>query len=383
MIETKDIELLLGKMISGQPLADAEKERLDVWISQDYENLVMLENLKQSLKDADTADGGTIGALFDKIMAKADAIKRRRKIRTGLLVGTVAAACSVIAILILPPLSTDDRVQGIPAGIILSDNTGYSTDIESLTENAPPADNVRIDRESGTIEFSSPTEDRSFSAPEAKHFSIRVPYARELNVVLPDGTKVWINAGSEISFPEFFDGKSRNVHLKGEAYFDVVHDETQQFIVHTDGVETRVFGTEFLMTAYPDDSRTSVSLVEGSLGVSAGAEQIMLKAGEGLEYDSGRDELSRFVVDKGNVELLRNGLFVFDNAELRTISARLERWYGVEINFEEESLAAMKFFIRIDKYGDIANVLELMKATKRIGYKYSDGKVLFTKPTDR
>ena len=154
-----------------------------------------------------------------------------------------------------------------------------------------------------------------------------------MKITLSDGTQVWLNENSRLTYPTVFRGKDRCVTLQGEAYFQVTHDDHHPFIVKAGGMETRVLGTEFNVNT-SDASHPHVTLVEGSVEVSAIAnnmvkEQKVISPGEDATVDAHGD-IKVEHVDTNDMVCWKDGIQLFDNASLREILIQLGSWYNAD-----------------------------------------------------
>lgn len=190
-------------------------------------------------------------------------------------------------------------------------------------------------------------------------------------IQLPDGSIVWLNAGSKLIYDKSFGTEERRVNLTGEGFFDVVKDPTRPFIVHTDNIEVRVLGTLFNVKAYPEDKSSETSLIRGSLEVSIKSrprDKIILSSNEKLvvENKTTVEKDSQFVENELPVmslnQLKHNPLdnsvnetqwidnkLVFDNEPFSDIAVKMERWFGVEIEISDSSLAAKRMTGKFEK----------------------------------
>lgn len=191
---------------------------------------------------------------------------------------------------------------------------------------------------------------------------VTIPRGQVYKIVLSDGTEVWMNASSSLSFPTRFSGPNRTVMLEGEAYFKVAHDEQHPFIIVTDKVTTEVLGTEFNVKAYKD-SETHVTLVQGSVKVrlpQTGGEAL-LKPGDDITCTG-----DSFSVQQVSVSYYTNwmeGYFYYDNVSLRDILKDLGRWYNVTITMEKDSLLdAQRFHFVAERSENIDHVIENLNA---------------------
>ena len=385
MIEKQHIDDLLSKILSNDPLAEHEIIKLKEWADKSLENQETLINMRYAVWKTNTFYNENKISLFDKVLIKIKEKEKRRNIKIALFDFSTIASCLILAFILLKPFSYENEHLAINSldiskEIILSDNTGKSTNLESLNNSNIFNEKVKINLDKKSIDFSdiqvSKESPKEF-CQSVKEISIHIPLKKELNIVLPDGSKVWLNANSQIVFPEKFTKETRSIELIGEAYFDITHDESKPFIVQTQNITTQVYGTEFLLTAYSNDYENRVALINGSVGVKTKTGQKVLHPGEGVKYNIESQKLTEFAVDIEEVELLRKGLFLFKGIELEIIAKRLEQWYGVPINFSDEKLKHKKFFLKIDKHKEIETVLELIKNTKHIDYRLTNENITF------
>ena len=129
------------------------------------------------------------------------------------------------------------------------------------------------------------TEDLIRGSESAQMNQLVVPCGKRSNIVLADGTKLWLNSGSRAIYPVAFNGKKREIYIEGEGYLEVAHDATRPFYVVTDHVKVKVLGTKFDISAYKDDSRVSVVLVEGSVQATSPTENLVMKPNQILNYE--------------------------------------------------------------------------------------------------
>lgn len=243
-------------------------------------------------------------------------------------------------------------------------------------------------------------------APVAKETSeISTKYGSKTNIVLPDGSKVWLNAGSKITYDKVFGETLREVSLTGEAYFDVVHNAARPFIIHTRAMDIKVLGTEFNVKSYPDEKTTETSLIRGSIEVTLkqrSAEKIILKPNEKLVVSNeivNQEEkavvpkkkmirhtpiinlgtLNYFSLDSTVLETswVSNRL-VFEDESFEEIAHRMSRWYGVNFLFKDEEVKNLRFTGNF-RNETIVEALDAMQITADFGFKIEDKNVTITK----
>jgi len=191
--------------------------------------------------------------------------------------------------------------------------------------------------------------------------TIETPKGGQYQVVLPDGSKVWLNAISSIKFPvNFSSEKERRVELKGEAYFEVVHNEALPFVVVTDKQIIEDIGTSFNVNAYDDEASSKTSLLQGEVRITAGGKSALLNPGQQATIANG------IKVSKVNMEEViawKNGYFNFDDEKLENIMRSVSRWYVVDVVFDDESLKAETYGAITTRFSNISTLLKIMEQT--------------------
>lgn len=196
---------------------------------------------------------------------------------------------------------------------------------------------------------------------------VRIPHGGEYITRLPDGSVVHLNAGSELKVPVYFGTESREVWLRGEGFFEVVHRENLIFTVHTDKADISVLGTEFDVRAYTDEKEVVTTLVQGAVGVSSGRTYDRLKPGEQARI-AGKGDVRVAEVDIYPFIAWKNGRMVFENERLEKIMAELQRWYDFELFYADPDVKEMHFTIDILKYEEISKVLNLMERMNKVKF---------------
>ncbi|MBC9914660.1 FecR family protein [Chitinophaga varians] len=163
---------------------------------------------------------------------------------------------------------------------------------------------------------------------------LAVPRGGQFNVVLPDGSRVWLNAASSLRYPTAFPPDSRTVEIKGQAYFEVKPVAGQPFIVKVNNMEVQVLGTSFDVMAYADEPATRTTLIEGAVKVTSGDHQSLLHPGQAAAVDNANGSLSVQPADLREATAWRTGFFNFENASLGSILRQLSRWYDVEADYQ-------------------------------------------------
>ena len=200
--------------------------------------------------------------------------------------------------------------------------------------------------------------------------TLSVPRGSEYCVTLSDGTRVWMNAMSELSYPEHFIGNQREVELSGEAYFEVSPCPEKPFVVYTQDMQLEVLGTSFNIRAYQEESFLTTTLITGKIRqryVSTGQE-LTLAPHEQACFDRAKKSLQVGDADLNAVLAWKEGRILLRDGTLEEIFGELIRWYDFKVSYEKESLKKMRFYLNIDRYADIGGVLEKLERTRGIRF---------------
>ena len=195
--------------------------------------------------------------------------------------------------------------------------------------------------------------------------TMRIPRGRQFQLILPDGSHVWLNAASSIRYPIAFTGKERVVEITGEAYFEITPDARRPFRVQAGEARVDVLGTHFNIMAYEEENAVRTTLLEGKVKVTrAGASHLLLP---GQEARMLRDSRNIQVVDDvplGEAVAWKNGLFYFHNGtRLQTIMRQIERWYDVRVVYEGTP-HEMEFGGKISRNSNLSEVLKILEISK-------------------
>ncbi|WP_143307148.1 FecR family protein [Chitinophaga vietnamensis] len=230
----------------------------------------------------------------------------------------------------ITPVATTADVKPGHNGAILTLADGSELVLDSLQNGVVTTQQgTRVVMHNGQLRY----EAGSNSAVSSNTMS--TPRGRKFRLQLPDGTVVWLNAASAITFPTAFTGHERRVQLKGEAYFEVAQNKEQPFRVQLhDEIAVEVLGTHFNINAYDDEANISTTLMEGAVRVNARQRPEILKPGQQLLVD--RNAGMRLVnhADTSAVLAWKNGVMNFQDKQLTEVMRLLARWYDIEIVYE-------------------------------------------------
>lgn len=276
---------------------------------------------------------------------------------------------------IITPVSSDASVAVIPPGTekaVLTLSDGSTVLLDSTLNGSINGENgidIR-NTQDGSLSYQLSQQDLKNSAP--KYNTLTTPRGGIYRLTLADGTGVWLNAASSITFPVAFAGAERRVSITGEAYFEVASEAAKPFKVEVNGMVTEVLGTSFNIMSYADEDVLKTTLVTGLVRVSSGSNSLLLRPGEQLSRQK-NGEMKVQTADMEEVLSWKNGLISFSSAPLPVVMRRIARWYDVELVYEG-SMPKDNFNGIIDRNLPLQNVLKVMKI---YGVKYKlDGKKL-------
>ncbi|TCC99350.1 FecR family protein [Pedobacter hiemivivus] len=372
-----EISILVAGYLRGD-LTKEQETKLKEWqqASNDHLNwfndFCQQEKIDQQLKMYHATNKASVwNKTQDKILAAA---KVRTKGRMGLW-QRIAVAASILLCLSIGLhfyltkytsffLEQQASRSGITAGgnkafLTLSDGKKI---VLSETKNGVTIDATKL-------AYSDGTEIQAISASgDTSHYAkVSTPRGGTYEVVLPDGTRVWLNAASGLSFPTKFIGTSRKVELSGEAYFEVAKDKMHPFIVESKGQQVEVLGTHFNINAYQEEVNVKTTLLEGAVKITTSGGAKLLKPGQQSDLING--EISIREVNVENTVAWKNGEFSFKNEELGSIMRKIARWYNVEVVFNNKELSKKTLSGNISRFEQVSKVLRILEMTGDIKFK--------------
>jgi len=209
----------------------------------------------------------------------------------------------------------------------------------------------------------------------AGYNTVTTPRGGQYELVLSDGTRVWLNAATVLKYPTVFTGKERRVELTGEAYFEVAKNKNMPFNVSTKGMNVRVLGTHFNVMAYDDDKTVETTLLEGAVKLSNNRNNAILKPGQQGVMRNGE---SVFDVHSANVDdavAWKNGFFSFNNESIQSIMKKISRWYDVDVEYSG-TLVKKNFGGTVSKFNNVAEVLKTMELTGTIHFEVEGRRII-------
>jgi transmembrane sensor len=383
-MDEQQLRNLLDKYLTGT-LGEEERDHLSKLL-QRPEYLSLLERIMYEEFEHRRFEGEGHDRVLSLIQENIhNAIHHNRKTSVLQIRRWVAAAAAVIGIsigmyLVLKPkpeVSTETAIQEkqdiLPGGnkAVLTLDNGSTIILDSAHNGLVAQQNGSniIKTDSGKLTYSK-TENNLI---EIRYNTLTTPRGGKFQITLADGTKVWLNAASSIKYPTAFTGRERRVVITGEAYFEVVHNAKQPFIVSVNNIEVTDIGTHFNINAYENENQVSTTLFEGSISLKSGKYATLLKPGEQAELGSdGRiNILKQEQLDQ--VIAWKNGYFNFRNADMPTVMRQLERWYDIDVHYEGQ-IPERRFQGELPRNMTLQEVLQVLREVK-INYKIN-GKML-------
>jgi ferric-dicitrate binding protein FerR (iron transport regulator) len=370
----REIEHRIMAYLSGE-ISDEEKQQLNEWLQEE-------PHRKEFRELARACNLARNALLWDEISLPAAERRVRRRLSRGRRAWwRAAASIAVIAVAIawwqrgggdstgagtLPGVARWEKA--IPT-LTLPD--GRVVGVDSLAgEEALPGDIQFTLARASSLEY-----DRVAPLPPAgdtRYHTLTVPSGCEFTVTLGDGSRVWLNAGSELRYPERFAPGKREVFLSGEAYFEVEHDPRNPFHVKTRGMELTVLGTSFDIKAYPDEAEVVTTLVSGKTlqRFDGRDEEVILLPEQGVIYNTLSRAVTKVDADLEEALSWKEGRIIARHRTLEEIFRLLSKWYDFEVVYTRPALKDIRFYLNIKRYENIQAVLDNIHSTNGITLSY-------------
>jgi transmembrane sensor len=274
--------------------------------------------------------------------------------------------------------ATDIAPGGNKAVLTLADGSAIILDSAALGQLALQGNAKIIKLANGQIAYQSLGNNTKSEA--VSYNTMTTPKGGQYQLTLPDGSKVWLNAASSITYPTAFVGKERNVSVNGEAYFEIAQDSKKPFFVKANNTKIAVLGTQFNINSYGDEANIKTTLLEGSVKVISddANKNVILKPGQqaivGLSKEAGTGNIQSqslqnqlqsgaiAVIENVNVDQIiswKKGLFNFTNADLTTVMRQLARWYDIQVKYEG-TVPSFTFQGELDRGLQLSEVLKIL-----------------------
>lgn len=308
--------------------------------------------------------------VIDRVERNEERAKRRTLVLSLVKYAAVALIFAVIGGLVVYFKSDKQSVYQQMAGQIVripSEGKGPVL-ITSSGENLNlRKTNSSVDyTQNGTVVLNNDSVLKTSNQDEVSMNQLVIPYGNQSKLTLSDNTVVWLNAGSRLVYPTVFKGKTREVLLFGEAYFEVAKNVNQPFIVKTSDIQVKVLGTQFNISAYAEDKAIQTVLKEGSVEIRENdanlfSSKVILKPNQMASFSKTTNETSLYNVDASYYTLWTKGLLSFDDVDFDKVIKKIERFYNISVDFSEPGLRAIRISGKLDLKGNRSEVLEYLE----------------------
>ncbi|BDU25147.1 FecR family protein [Flavobacterium sp. GSB-24] len=376
----ENIEDLIHKYLSGTATPQ-ERELLDSW----YQN--QQTNSQQWV--ADSFDEEQV--IKQEMFAEINAAISPEKVRSIRPVYKYVAAASVILLVgsITFFLGTSKQTDSKSNPIVVTTNLPGGTNGAVLTLasgekvqlNNSAANKISLGEATGISSYNDSVlryeDSKNKANKQIAYNTLTTPYGRQFSLVLSDGTKVYMNAGSTLEYPVVFQGSERLVKLSGEAYFEVVHNSKIPFRIKVKEQIIEDIGTAFNVSAYKDEKSAAVTLVEGSVKVKKKQSEVIIKPGEQAVTVDGNNNITVREADFDSALAWKNGLFHFSDQQLDVVLKQIARWYNLEIEYQG-GIPSKTINGEIYRNMDGVQVLAVLK-NLGVNYKLEGNKLIIKK----
>lgn len=378
----KSLDDMLSDYCRGN-ISDDDLLVLKSWMEEDREHhekatrylkLSRTVRAHQALEEID-ADKALLA-----IMARVRKIKRQRRFMFFRSAAAIAVVLIGLVFVVRWYASQSDPGQllaetpalapGKPRALLIFED-GSRINLEGVGDSAIVRnDGTTIRKNQETIDY------RESSIEEEVMNTLRIPRGGEYILVLSDGTKVWLNADSELSFPVKFLGKKREISLLGEAYFEVAENREKPFVIHAQENSVEVLGTAFNLRSYADEDRVETTLVKGSVKLNTADDKTLVLSPGQQGIIAADHSLTVKNVDTRLYTSWKDGMFTFKSMALEEIMKTFSRWYDIEVVYENEALKQLHFTGNMKRYEEINPHLRLISFTTNVDFEIEDHKIL-------
>ncbi|MFY9154030.1 MAG: FecR domain-containing protein [Prolixibacteraceae bacterium] len=210
------------------------------------------------------------------------------------------------------------------------------------------------------------------------------PRGQKSQIVLADGTKVWLNSDTKIKYPGNFSKNQRDVYLDGEAFFEVAKNTRQPFVVHTSGVNVKVLGTKFNVKAYSDEDQIETSLFEGKVNLlvnnpeTSGIIEKVVVPGQSFVYSKTGHDLTINRFPKDEINGWKKNQLIFKDDTFSNLVRKVERWYNVKVVYDEKLFNDRRLTVELYEGERLERLMDIISLTLSVDFKYEKGEIILT-----
>lgn len=358
---------LIHDYLTGS-ISDAHRRELDRWISASPSNRTFFEQAcdrERLAKKQGQLQQVNREVAFRQFKKRSGIAYRQRLIRIASVAAAIVLFVGAVSLWRYhAPLNTSPlhhaRIEpGKPrASLVLDDGTTLNLH-QNTDQTIRVSEHIRAHNSGAGIIYDQPTQAQASDAINI----LTTPRGGEFFITLSDGSTVYLNSASELKYPVAFDAEKREVHLSGEAYFEVKSDAHRPFYVVMEGMKVRVYGTRFNINTFRKD-RIETVLEEGAIAIvtDTGAEELPVAPGQLARFHRSDASLTLHPVNPRAYTSWKEGYFIFEDTNLADMMNTLSRWYDVDVLFVSEGAKSLHFTGHLRRYDQIDNILKAISS---------------------
>ena len=379
MMDKNEKETRIREYLSGE-LGEKEEREFNEWLVGDVE---AQQIFKERVKQYDLIRWAKRWEYIDDEVARKQVVDRVRRYR--LKIGIVRYAAVIAVILVSGVMFWNWKYRSVDPATLATVSVPLTNvpilklaDGEEIPISSRNMEIIRSSRrvdiqlaDSGRLEYVAKSDSM---VGQVEYNTLVIPRGCEFSLVLADGSRVWLNAGSSLKYPETFSNGERRVYLEGEAYFEVEHDGNAPFIVNTRSMDLRVLGTSFNIKAYDDESTVITTLVSGKIRQEfpeVGKDVTLTPSRQSI-FDRVTGKLETKQTDVQAALAWKEGKIIANNERLEDIFRQLSRWYDFKVVYTQPSLKDVRFYLHSNRYAEVHTILEYLQTTKGIHFTYAE-----------
>lgn len=377
-------------------ISEDEKIQLQEWMNRSPENKQKYANWMQQLgREIHTNESIDIQRAWNKVQKRIQASEDTSVHSIPNYIRRISAA--VVCLFILSGVSyylwKQARNTPIVPGCeqaVLTDEKGNEIAITPESDMEQASSQSGLSHQAGNLTFILPSNKNGIlcyndikistlkKIPQEQYHTLNVPKGGQYQLVLSDGTYVYLNSASQIKFPPVFREKDsvRQVFIEGEAYLEVAHNDQMPFVVNTRNGKIHVLGTRFNVHDYPDEDCILVTLVEGKVCFVNNETEYTMRPGEEISYHKTEKFLNHYTKNTSSSIAWTTGLFEFDSMPLHQIMKQLSRWYDFTYEFEKEELKNLLFTGVAYRNSSVEGLLKQIEKTTEIKFEIDNRNII-------
>lgn len=373
-MESDKIYKIILTVLAGEETQE-EHEQLSAWLNESEENRREYSQIERLYQLSSSSSSKKVSSYYDVEQAwkfvKGQTIDKRKSFifrkwisYAAMLTLLLTAGMFYLYKQQLYSLSSQVNLEQLKEPILLLDN-GETISLDKDTFSIENEHTI-IHKKSKVLSY-IPQEKEEQNIKTDRKNRLVIPKGKTYELKLSDGTHVWLNSESELIYPTNFTGNTREVILRGEAFFDVAKDASKPFIVENNQMKIKVLGTSFNVSGYVSERLQNVTLVNGSVQVQIDNDSAFrISPSEQFSYDKEKQTTSIQVVNTDLYTAWTEGKYIFKDTRLEDILSKLQRWYDFEIIYLQEELKNRRFSIVINREDNLKDVLEVISFTSNV-----------------